>query len=145
MKIVFLLIVAFLMNATANAGDPGSGYGTLIAVELKLNDKSTGSIGKLEYTDKTIDMVTFTPGIAGSIVALPEVCKITEKKINSKGVHHIKCSNQYGTTVSGTIDFRDEVKPKITLIRENGTVITNISAEGKKWQKKNIPNVPLGQ
>ncbi len=145
MKRVFLLIVAFMMNSTAYAGDPDSGYGTLIAFELKFNDKSTGSIGKLEYTGKTIDMVTFGPGIAGDIVVLPEVCQITEKKINLKGVHHIKCSNQYGTIASGTIDFRDGVKPKITLIRESGCVITNISAEGKKWQKKNIPNIPLGQ
>ena len=117
----------------------------MIAVELRLNDKSTGYIGKLEYTGKTIDMVTFGTGIAGGIVVLPEVCIITEKKLQQKAVHHIKCANQHGTTASGTIDFRDEVKPKITLIRENGGLITNISAEGKKWHRKNIPSIPLGQ
>ena len=145
MKRIFLIFVVLMMHSLAFAGDPDSGYGTLIAVELKLNNKPTGHIGKLKYTDKTIDMVTFGPGLAGGIVVLPEVCQITEKKINSKGVHHIKCSNQYGTTASGTIDFRDEVKPKITLIRENGGVITNISSDGKRWQNENIPNIPLGQ
>jgi len=145
MKRILLLFVIFMAHSTAYAGDPDSGYGTLIAVELKLNDKPTGHIGKLEYTGNTIDLVTFGPGIAGDIVVLPEVCQITEKKINSRGVHHIKCSNQHGATASGTIDFRDEVKPKITLLRENGGVISNISADGKRWQKKNIPNIPLGQ
>jgi hypothetical protein len=145
MKRTFLLFVVLMMHSLAYAGDPDSGYGTLIAVELRNNDKPTGYIGKLEYTGKTIDMVTFGPGLAGGTVVLPEVCQITEKKINSKGVHHIKCSNQYGITASGTIDFRDEVKPKITLIRENGGVITNISSDGQKWQKENIPNIPLGQ
>lgn len=145
MKRLFLLLVVLMTYSSAYAGDPDSGHGTLIAVELRLSDKPTGYIGKLEYTGKTIDMVTFGTGIAGGIVVLPEVCQITEKKIAAKGVHHIKCGNQYGTTASGTIDFRDEIKPKITLIRENGGAITNISAAGKRWQKKNIPNILLGQ
>ena len=80
---------------------------TIYQIERK-EVKEKVSIGKLEYSSKTIDMVTFGPGIGGSIVVLPEVCQITEKKINLKGVHHIKCNNQYGTAASGTVDFRDE-------------------------------------
>lgn len=133
-----------MTHSTSFAGLFNTGC-PLIAVEIKLNDKSTGHIGKLDYTGQTIDMVTFNPGIGGSIVALPEVCRITEKKIATEGVHHIKCENQYGSTASGTIDFRDELKPKVTLIRDSGHIITNISADGKRWQKKNIPNIPLGQ
>jgi hypothetical protein len=58
---------------------------------------------------------------------------------------HIKGKNQYGTMASGTIDFRDQLRPIITLVTEDGVVITNISNEGKEWQKKNIPNIGLGQ
>lgn len=144
-KRVSLFLAVMMISVPVYAGDSDSGYGTLIAVEIRNGNKPTGYIGKLEYAGETIDMVTFRAGIAGDIVVLPEVCRITEKKINFKGVHHIKCNNQYGTTASGTIDFRDEQNPKITLVRESGQSITNISAEGKKWHKKNIPNIPLGQ
>ena len=144
MKKLFMTFAVLMFHSISFAGLFNTGC-PLIAVELRHNDKFTGFIGKLDYTGQTIDIVTFGPGIAGGIVALPEVCQIAEQKINSKGVHHIKCNNQYGVTASGTIDFSDELRPKITLIRENGDVITNISTEGKKWHKKNIPKIPLGQ
>lgn len=143
MNKIFLCFAILMIHSITFAGDPDSGYGTLIAVEIKYNNKFI-SVGKLEYTGETIDMVTFS-GIASDITVLPDVCQITEKKINSKGVHHIKCNNQYGTTASGTIEFRDQVNPKITLIRETGHIITNISSEGKEWKKKNIPYIQLGQ
>lgn len=128
------------------AADNDSGYGTLISVEVKVNNKFNGVVGRLEYNGNTIDIVTFGEGIAGiGVIALPQVYQIIEKTINSKGVHHIKCQNQYGTIASGTIDFRDRLNPKITLVGEGGHVFTNISEEGKKWQKKNIPNIILGQ
>ncbi|SPD73705.1 hypothetical protein PITCH_A1920044 [uncultured Desulfobacterium sp.] len=31
------------------------------------------------------------------------------------------------------------------LVTEGGVVITNISNEGKEWQKRNIPMIVLGQ
>jgi len=103
-------------------------------------------IGHLEYTGSSIDIVSIFEGIAGiGILTQAQVYLIVEKKNISKGVHHIKGKNQYGTIASGTIDFRDQVKPKITLVTEGGVVITNISNEGKEWQKKNIPNIVLGQ
>jgi len=145
-KVSFLLpLFIFVMYSMANAGDPDTGYGTLIAVEIMNGSESTGYIGKLEYTGKSVDIVTFGQGVAGNIVTLPEVCRITEKKISSKGVHFIKCINQYGTVASGTINFRDQVNPTITLVRESGQTITNITAKGKSWQKINIPNIFLGQ
>jgi hypothetical protein len=58
------------------------------------------------------------------------------KKFIAKGIHHIKGKNQYETIASVTIDFRDQVRPTITFVTESGTVITNISKEGKDWQKK---------
>jgi len=146
MKRVFFCFIILIMHSICYGGDPDSGYGTLIAVEIRVNNEFTGIVGKLEYTGRTVDMVTFGPGVAGiGIIALPEVCNVIEKTINSKGVHHIKCENQYGTVASGTIDFHDSLKPKVTLVRESGHVITNISNEGKGWQKRNIPNILLGQ
>jgi hypothetical protein len=100
----------------------------------------------LEYSGSSIDIVSIFEGIAGiGILTQAQVYLVVEKKIISKGVHYIKGKNQYGIIASGTIDFRDQLKPKITLVTEGGVVITNISNEGKKWQKKNIPNIELGQ
>jgi len=47
--------------------------------------------------------------------------------------------------LQGVIDFRDELKPKISLLTEGGTLITNISKEGIEWKKKHIPDMVLGQ
>jgi hypothetical protein len=144
-RIIFFFIIISL-HSLCYAGDPVTGYGTLIAVEFKANNKFNQAVGKLEYTGESIDIVSFTEGVAGiGIIALPQVYLIIEKTINSNGVHHIKGRNQYGTIASGTIDFRDQVKPKITFVTEGGIVITNISTEGKDWQKKHIPNMVLGQ
>jgi hypothetical protein len=136
------------VHSICYAGDPDTGYGTLIAIEFKVDNKSYKPpiIGHLEYTGFSIDIVTIFEGIAGiGILTQAQVYIISEKKISSKGVHHIKGENQYGKTISGTIDFRDQIKPKITLVTEGGVIITNISDEGKKWLKKNIPNMILGQ
>jgi hypothetical protein len=143
-----LCFILIFVHSICFAGDPDSGYGTLIAVEFKVDNKSYKPpiIGHLEYTGSSIDIVSIFEGIAGSgILTQAQVYLIVEKKIISKGVHHIKIKNQYGTIASGTIDFRDQVKPKIALVTEGGVVITNISNEGKEWQKKNIPNIILGQ
>jgi hypothetical protein len=143
-----LCFILIFLHSICFAGDPNSGYGTLIAIEFKVDNKSYQPpiIGHLEYTGSSIDIVSIFEGIAGiGILTQAQVYLIAEKKIISTGVHHIKGKNQYGTIVSGTIDFRDQVKPKITLITEGGIVITNISNEGREWQKKNIPNIILGQ
>ncbi len=72
-----------------------------------------------------------------------QVYIVIEKRIVAKGLHHLKAKNQYGTIASGTIDFRDQLKPKVILVTEGGIVVTNISSEGKEWQKRNIPKIVL--
>ena len=142
----FAIILA--AHSVCLAGDPDSGYGTNIAIEFKVDNKSykPPMVGHLEYTGFSIDVVSIFEGIAGiGILTLAQVYVVVEKEIVSKGVHHIKGRNQCGTIASGTIDFRDQFNPKITLVTEGGVVITNISNEGKEWQKKNIPNIVLGQ
>jgi hypothetical protein len=93
--------------------------------------------------------VTFNP-IGGVIYSEPYLFEILEKKIVSKNVHRIKCrsiNDKYGSSeITGTIDFRDEIKPKIHLVNEAGrTYISNISEKGKKIHMKYIPKVWLGQ
>jgi hypothetical protein len=147
-RTLLCFIVIIFVHSICFARDPDSGYGTLIAIEFKLDNKSYKPpiIGHLEYTGFSLDIVTIFEGIAGiGILTQAQVYIIVEKEIIYKGVHHIKGKNQYGTIASGTIDFRDQVKPKITLVTEGGVVITNISNEGKDWQKKNMPNIILGQ
>jgi hypothetical protein len=146
-KILFCFLLIFV-HSICFAGDPDSGYGTLIAVEFKVDNKSYKPpiVGHLEYTGSSIDIVSIFEGIAGiGILTQAQVYLVVEKKIISQGVHYIKGQNQYGTIASGTIDFRDLLKPKITLVTEGGLVITNISKDGQQWQKKNIPNILLGQ
>ena len=143
-----MCFILIFVHSICFAGDPDSGYGTHIAIEFKVNNKSYKPpiIGHLEYTGFSIDIVGISEGIFGvGIQTQATVYIITEKTIVSKEVHHITGKNQYGIIASGTIDFRDQVNPKITLITEGGIVITNISNEGKEWQKENIPNMELGQ
>ena len=148
--LALLTVVSLLISISGKcfAGDPDTGYGTNIAIEFKLDNKSYKPpiIGHLEYTGFSLDIVSIFEGMAGiGILTSAQVYVVDEKTITTKGVHHIKGKNQYGTMASGTIDFRDELKPKITLVTQGGVVITNISDEGKEWQKKNIPNMILGQ
>ena len=145
-----LLCFAILLGtfSIACAGDPDTGYGTLIAVEFKVDNKSYKPpiVGHLEYTGNSIDIVSIFEGIAGiGVLTQAQVYIVVEKEIVAKGVHHLKAKNQYGTIASGTIDFRNMIKPKVTLVTEGGVVITNISNEGKEWQNKNIPKIILGQ
>jgi hypothetical protein len=147
-KRALLFFVLFFVYSTCFAGDPDTGYGTLIAVEFKVDNESFEPpiIGHLEYTGFSLDIVSIHEGIAGiGILTQAQVYIIVEKRIVSKGVHYIKGKNQFGTIASGTIDFRDKVKPTITLVTEGGVVITNISNKGKDWQRKNIPKINLGQ
>lgn len=103
-------------------------------------------VGHLEYTGTSFDIVSIFEGIAGiDVLNQAQVYVVVEKEFIAKGVHHVKAKNQYGTVASGTIDFRDQLKPKVTLVTQGGVVITNISNEGKAWQRKKIPNMVLGQ
>jgi hypothetical protein len=124
-------------------------YSISIAVTINKDDYI---IGKLEYSNHTpqypLQLVTFNP-IGGLIHAEPYLFEILEKTIVSKNVHRIKCrpiNDKYGSTkITGTIDFSNEVKPKVRLVNEDGhTYISNISEKGKKTRKKYIPNVWLG-
>ncbi|TAN39490.1 MAG: hypothetical protein EPN25_11515 [Nitrospirae bacterium] len=143
-KILFCTII-LIIHSICYARDPVTGNGTLIAIELKANDKLT-AVGSLEYTGETLEIVSFSKGVAGiGIVPVPQIYNIVDKTIRSQGIHHIKGQNQNGVIASGTIDFRNQIKPKITLITDGGTVITNISMEGLKWKKKYIPDIILGQ
>ncbi len=147
-RILLALIVGFTCCSLSFAGDPDSGYGTNIAVEFMVDNNlyRPPIIGHLEYTGRSFDIVSIFEGIGGiGILTQAQVYAISEKEITAKGVHHVKAKNQYGAFASGTIDFRDQLKPKITLVTVGGVVITNISKEGEEWQKRNIPNIVLGQ
>ena len=122
-----------------------SNYSIIIAVTINEDDYI---MGKLEYSNVTLQLVTFNP-IGGVIFTEPYFFEILEKKIVSKNVHRIKCrsiNDKYGgTEITGTIDFRNESKPKIHLVNAGGyTYISNISEKGKKTAEKYIPNVWLG-
>jgi hypothetical protein len=145
---VFIVAVILVTCSVSVAGDPDSGYGTNIAVEFKVDNKSYRPpiVGHLEYTGSSFDIVSIFDGIADiGILTQAQVYIVIEKQVAAKGLHHVKARNQYGAIVSGTIDFRDQLRPKVTLVTEGGVVITNISEEGKDWQKRNIPKIVLGQ
>jgi hypothetical protein len=144
-QVLFFAISLVIIHTICYAGDPVTGKGTLIAIDFRANNKLT-AVGILEYTGETLEIVGFSQGVAEiGIVPVPQIYKIIDKTIRSQGIHHIKGQNQNGVMASGTINFRDQVKPKITLITDGGTIITNISTEGLKWKKKYIPNMILGQ
>jgi hypothetical protein len=141
MVILLFLAIAF----PCHSRDPETGYGTIIAIEFRSNNKFNHAVGKLEYTGQSIDIVGFSKGIISEeIIPTVQVYIISEKKIIQQGVHHIKGLNQYGVVASGKINFKDEDKPLITLITDGGTVITNLSTEGLNWKEKHISNLAIG-
>ena len=130
----------------ANILNPDSDYSIKIAVTINEDDHI---MGKLDYSDNApLQLVTFNP-IGGVIYAEPYLFEILEKTIVSKNVHRIKCrsiNDKYGSAeITGTIDFSNELKPKIHLVNEGGhTYISNLSEKGKETHMKYIPNVWLG-
>jgi len=149
-----ICLVIFSLFATQawseNILNSDSSYSIKIAVTINNDDHI---MGKLEYSNDApqypIQLVTFNP-IGGVIYSEPYLFEILEKKIVSKNVHRIKCrsiNDKYGSSeITGTIDFRDEIKPKIHLVNEAGrTYISNISEKGKKTHMKYIPKIWLGQ
>ncbi len=135
-------LLALALSSPSYATDNDSGYGTLIAIEVREHGQFNGVFGKLEYTARTIDVVTFH--LSERVIVLPQVCKLLEKTTTNKGTHSLKCRNQYGATFQGTIDFRDQAKPTVTLVGEGGHVYTNISKETREMKQKYIPNIELG-
>lgn len=149
-----ICLVIFSLFATQawseNKLNSDSDYSIIIAVTINKDDYI---MGKLEYSNHApqypLQLVTFNP-IGGVIYAEPYLFEILEKKIVSKNVHRIKCrtiNDKYGSAeITGTIDFSDEIKPKIHLVNETGhTFISNISEKGKKTHMKYIPKIWLGQ
>ena len=133
----------------ANILNSDSDYSIKIAVTINKDDYI---MGKLEYSNDArqypLQLVTFNP-IGGVIHAEPYLFEILEKTIVSKNVHRIKCrciNDKYGSVeITGTIEFSNELKPKIHLVNESGhTYISNISEKGKDTHMKYIPKVWLG-
>jgi hypothetical protein len=144
-----ICLVIFPLSASqawpANTFNSDSNYSITIAVTINKDDYI---IGKLEYSNNTLQLVTFNP-IGGVIYAEPYLFEILEKTIVTKNVHKIRClplNDKYGNAeITGTIDFSNELKPKIDLLNVGGdTYISNISEKGKKTHMEYIPNVWLG-
>ena len=157
MKIVNVNVICLLLFSlfavqtwSANVLNSDSDFSVKIAVTINEDDHI---MGKLEYSNHepkyTLQLVTFNP-IGGIIQAEPYLLKIIERTIVEKNVHRIKCTSindKYGagSLIIGTIDFRDELKPKVRLVNEGGhTYIGNLTDKGKKMSQKYIPNVWLG-
>ena len=154
MKKIILMIGMLSLIATqtwpANVLNSDADYSIKIAVTINEDDQI---MGILEYSNHKpqfpLQLVTFNP-IGGIIHATPYVFEILEKTIVLKNVHRIKCRSindifSDGSIIMGTIDFRDDLKPKVKLVYESGhTYISNITEKGKEAHKKYIPNVWLG-
>lgn len=116
-----------------------------IAIETRANNKFNNFIGTLNFdAPQTMTVVTFSRGALGSVVCLPTIYKILEEERKPFNIYHIKAENQYGVTLSGTVNVSDKFNPKITLVLDSGILITNISDEGRKMKKEYIPKVFLG-
>lgn len=149
--IICLLICCLFATQAwpANILNSDTDYSIVIAVTINEDDSI---MGKLEYSNHApqypFQLVTFNP-IGGVIYSEPYLFEIVEKTVVSKNVHRIKCrsiNDKYGSgEIIGTIDFSNELKPKIHLVNEGGhTYIGNISEKGGKIHMKYIPNVWLG-
>ena len=146
----FVFFIIFAIQAwSENILNTDSNYSIKIAVTINEDDHI---MGKLEYSNHApqypLQLVTFNP-IGGVIHAEPYLFEIIERTIVSKNVHRIKCrsiNDKYGSAlIIGTIDFRDELQPKVHLVNEGGyTYISNITEKGKETHKKYIPNIWLG-
>lgn len=149
--VIYLLCASLFIpqSHAENILNSDSDYSVKIAVTINEDDHI---MGNLEYSNHApqypLQLVTFNP-IGGIIHTEPYVFEMLEKKIISKNVHRIKCrplNDKYGSAeLNGTIDFTNEIKPKIKLVNDNGRIyISNITEKGKKTHKKFIPNVWLG-
>ncbi|MHB8765224.1 MAG: hypothetical protein ACYDA8_12950 [Deferrisomatales bacterium] len=150
--LVLLFAVLFFQThaRSENSLNSDSDFSVKIAVIIAGDDQI---LGKLEYSNHKpqypLQLVTFNP-VAGTIYAEPYLFEVTERTIVSPGLHRIRCvslNDKYGAglIILGTIDFRNELTPKINLVNEGGyTYISNITDKGRETHKKYIPNVWLG-
>ncbi len=121
-------------------------YSIKIAVTI---NESDNIIGMLEYSKDWLQLVTFNR-MGDRIYSEPYLFEIIERTIVSEYIHKIRLrslNDKYSAgEVTGAIDFRDEVHPKVRLVTTGlVTYIGNISEKGEKMHKKYIPNVWLGQ
>lgn len=145
MKSASSLLILLTTVSLCYAGDNQSGYGgygTVIAIEVRAHGEFNGVVGRLEYTETTLDLVTFL--LAPRVIVGTQVYEILEKTITSEAVHHIKGRNQYEAVASGSIDLRDRSNPRITLVGQGGHVFTNMSMQAKEMKAKYIPQIDLG-
>ncbi len=140
---VFLLAISSLCNAARGEGLTKVVIAP-IAIELRANNIFKGCVGTLEFYGEMMNVITFCPAVGVNVHAFAEVYKVLEKDMRPFGIYHIKAENQYGVILSGMLDASDKPNPKITLIKEGGIVLTNISVEGREMAKKYIPRVFLG-
>ncbi len=140
----FLLIFIFFPVHTLSLDrlHTDTRYSIHIAVTINQNDHIVGSF---EYSNHKpqypIQLVIFS-SVFGIVNSVPYVYELIEKVIVVPYLHRIKCrvlndKYDWGELILGTIDFRDESKPKINLVTESGYVrITNI---GKKSANRQFP------
>lgn len=151
---LLLCLVVLMWPAQAlseNRLNSDSDYSVKIAVTI--NDKDY-LVGKLEYSNARgvfpLELVVFGQ-VGGTINVQPYVFEILERTVVAPNVHQIKarCLNDkysLGDMILGTIDFRDELKPQVTLAWENGHLyLRNLTDKGKELHKKHFPDVWLGQ
>lgn len=147
---LFIIVTLFPIKSWAeNKLNTDGNYSIKIAVTVNDNDNI---FGKIEYSNQEpqypLQLVTFVR-MGETIYSEPYLFELLEKEIISPNLHRIKCRNLNGKysygVLFGTIDFRDETKPKIKLVNEGGaTHISNISGKGEKLHSQLIPNVWLG-
>jgi len=136
--IVFLFVC--LMSSTGFA----AGLSGEVAVELQERSKFTGVIGKAHITEQSIEVVTFAEQ-NGKVVPFAFIYNILEKQMISDDVYNIKCRNQLGVVLTGTLNLHNNLKPKIVITADNGISLTNISDNGRKMKDKFLPKVDLGK
>lgn len=140
MKKLFLFFFIFIIISKIFASDSP----VTVAFEFQEKGKFSGIIGKAYIKDTTIEIVTFAE-LDDEIIPFAYIYTILEKQNQVKGLYNIKCKNQLGVTSTGTIDMRDRLNPKITLISDTGIILTNISEGGRKMKDKYLPKVNLGK
>ena len=140
MKRILLCLFICVMSPTGFAASlPQS-----IAFEFQEHGKFTGVIGKAYVTETAVEVVTFAER-SGEVVPFAFIYTILEKRSQVEGLYNIKCRNQMGVVSTGTINVRDILNPKITLISDTGITLTNISESGRKMKNKYLPKVDLGR
>lgn len=121
-----------------------SGLSGSIAIELQEQGRFTGVIGKAYVTKQSVEVVTFAER-DGVIVPFAFIYGILDKENKLEDVYNIKCGNQLGVVFAGTIDLRDNLKPKIVLTSDKGVTLTNISDGGRKMKKEFLRKLDLGR